>query len=245
MKSDSQGYGYDLMRVIGRERDTQKGVCRLPIATTGREASQTADAVPQCDGRNHDIRHLPSWEPVFPKVPGRDGKRAQQSAVEDSAGTQEAPGVVLHMFPVHDDQEELGTNECRNQNVEPEIHRHAGFDADLLRSPGRDLECYQESDSEQEPVRVKDGMECATPNRDLTEVEDFRKHSRGAQDSRALGCEMASLGSLCIRVSKRRRPTPVQIVGIGEVESGPMRATIEDVDEIDDVAEAAAVDDVA
>ena len=32
---------------------------------------------------------------------------------------------------------------------------------------------------------------------------------------------------------------------IGDVESGPMRATIEDVDEIDDVAETDAVDDVA
>src|SRR3990172_9447237 len=146
MESDAQGHSHNLMRVVIREGDAQERARRLAVATSRRETSQTTDAVPQRDGWRQDVRHPPGRQPVFPAVPegGEDG--GHQTAIEDSTRAQETPRIVLVVFPVHHQQQEFGPPPRGYQYVQPEVHRHARLDANLLCSPRRQFERDEEPD---------------------------------------------------------------------------------------------------
>ncbi len=86
-----------------------------------------------------------------------DPERREQTAVEHAAGAHEGEQfarLAAEVVEVDGDQHQLGADERRDDEVDPEVHDLGGVDLPAPRAHDRELQARQIGEREQHAVRI-------------------------------------------------------------------------------------------
>jgi hypothetical protein len=156
------------------ERDRPGHARRSSVAAPGEQAAEPADDVAQRDAGRHQVGRDPHGELIAADEPEGREERGDEAAVEHTAGAHEREQLArlrAEVVEVDGDQHQLGADERRDDEVDPQIHDARRIDAAMAGADNGQLQPRQIREREQHSVRVdgpiadlkQDGMHVGSP----------------------------------------------------------------------------------